>query len=89
MPTRLPIFQNLTKHSLNIFASDLPTATPSRCLIWVAVGKCAGAYGACMTSRYNTRPLAAEVMVDKDKTHLIRRRETIDEMLATESILPG
>ena len=51
--------------------------------------KCAGAYGACMTSRYNTRPLAVEVMVDKDKTHLIRRRETIDEMLATESILPG
>jgi diaminopimelate decarboxylase len=50
--------------------------------------KCAGAYGACMNSRYNTRPLAAEVMVDKDETHLIRRRETIDEMLATESILP-
>jgi diaminopimelate decarboxylase len=42
-----------------------------------------------MNSRYNTRPLAAEVMVDKDKTHLIRRRETIDEMLATESMLPG
>ncbi len=51
--------------------------------------KCAGAYGACMTSRYNTRPLAVEVMVDKGKTHLIRRRETIDEMLATESVLPG
>jgi diaminopimelate decarboxylase len=51
--------------------------------------KCAGAYGACMNSRYNTRPLAAEIMVDKDKAHLIRRRETIDEMLATESILPG
>ncbi len=51
--------------------------------------KCVGAYGACMNSRYNTRPLAVEVMVDKEKTHLIRRRETIDEMLATESILPG
>ncbi len=49
---------------------------------------CAGAYGACMSSRYNTRPLTAEVMVDGDHLHVIRRRETIDEMLGTESILP-
>lgn len=50
--------------------------------------RCAGAYSAIMSSRYNSRPLAAEVMVDKDRFHIVRRRETIDEMLATESILP-
>ncbi|MFQ5993631.1 MAG: diaminopimelate decarboxylase [Acidiferrobacterales bacterium] len=48
----------------------------------------AGAYAASMGSRYNTRPLAAEVMVDGDAIHIVRRRETIDEMLATESMLP-
>lgn len=50
--------------------------------------RCAGAYGACMSSRYNTRQLTAEVMVDKERMHIVRRRETIDEMLATESVLP-
>ena len=48
----------------------------------------AGAYGMAMASNYNTRPRAAEVMVDGDKVHLIRRRETISELFALESILP-
>jgi len=47
-----------------------------------------GAYGAVMSSNYNTRPRAAEVLVDGDQYHVIRRRETIDELLATESVLP-
>ncbi len=50
--------------------------------------RCAGAYGSCMSSRYNTRPLTAEVVVDKDRFHVVRRREVIDEMLATESLFP-
>ncbi len=48
----------------------------------------AGAYGSAMSSRYNTRPLPPEVMVDKDRIHVVRRRETVDEMLETESVLP-
>jgi diaminopimelate decarboxylase len=48
----------------------------------------AGAYGFAMSSNYNTRPRAPEVMVDGDRTHLVRRRETLAEMLAGESRLP-
>lgn len=47
----------------------------------------AGAYGMSMSSNYNTRPRAAEVMVDGDTVHLIRQRETIDQLIATEQIL--
>ncbi|MEW6163925.1 MAG: diaminopimelate decarboxylase [Pseudomonadota bacterium] len=48
----------------------------------------AGAYGMAMSSNYNTRPRAAEVMVDGDAMHLIRRRETVAELFAPESVLP-
>lgn len=48
----------------------------------------AGAYGMAMASNYNSRPRAAEVMVDGDQAHLIRRRETIEELFAAESLLP-
>ena len=48
----------------------------------------AGAYGACMSSRYNSRALPAEVIVDGEQFHIVRRRETIEDMLATESVLP-
>jgi len=48
----------------------------------------AGAYGMSMSSNYNTRPRAAEIMVDRDTVHVIRQRETIDELIATEQILP-
>jgi diaminopimelate decarboxylase len=44
----------------------------------------AGAYGMSMASNYNSRPRAAEVMVDGAKHHLIRRRETFDDMIRTE-----
>jgi diaminopimelate decarboxylase len=48
----------------------------------------AGAYGMAMSSNYNTRPRAAEVMVDGDSLHLIRRREEIPQLFALESVLP-
>ena len=48
----------------------------------------AGAYGMTMSSNYNSRPRAAEVMVDGAQMHLVRRRETIDELYAQESLLP-
>lgn len=47
-----------------------------------------GAYGFAMSSNYNSRPRAAEVMVDGDKSHLVRRRETVEELFASESRLP-
>lgn len=43
-----------------------------------------GAYGSSMSSNYNTRPLAAEVLVDGAQTQLIRRRQTVEELLALE-----
>ncbi len=49
----------------------------------------AGAYGMAMASNYNTRPRAAEVMVDGNHVHLIRRRETAAELFALESMLPA
>ena len=48
----------------------------------------AGAYGMTMASNYNTRPRAAEVMVDAGTSALIRRRETVDELFRNE-ILPA
>lgn len=43
-----------------------------------------GAYGASMSSNYNSRPLAAEVMIDGESERLIRRRQTIQELLVLE-----
>ncbi|MBQ0744576.1 MAG: diaminopimelate decarboxylase [Pseudomonas sp.] len=48
----------------------------------------AGAYGFVMSSNYNTRARAAEIMVDGQHSHLVRRRETISELFAGESLLP-
>ncbi len=47
-----------------------------------------GAYGMSMSSNYNTRPRAAEVMVDGDHIHLIRERESVEQLIAHERILP-
>ncbi len=48
----------------------------------------AGAYGSTMSSNYNTRPRAPEVMVDGNRFHVVRRRETVAELIAPENILP-
>ncbi|MGG1945867.1 diaminopimelate decarboxylase [Trinickia sp. NRRL B-1857] len=48
----------------------------------------AGAYSFAMSSNYNTRPRAAEIMVDGNDVHLVRARETVPELFAGESILP-
>ncbi|CAB3795851.1 diaminopimelate decarboxylase [Pararobbsia alpina] len=47
----------------------------------------AGAYGFVMSSNYNTRPRAAEIMVDGDQAHVVRARETVEQLLAGETIL--
>ncbi|MDH0334650.1 diaminopimelate decarboxylase [Metapseudomonas otitidis] len=48
----------------------------------------AGAYGFVMSSNYNTRGRAAEVMVDGEQAYEVRRRETLEELYAGESLLP-
>nr|MCH9674507.1 diaminopimelate decarboxylase [Gammaproteobacteria bacterium] len=48
-----------------------------------------GAYGFVMSSNYNSRPRACEVMVDAEQMHLVRRRETTAELFAHESLMPS
>jgi diaminopimelate decarboxylase len=62
----------------------LPEATVGDFLI---IG-CAGAYGSVMASNYNSKPLVAEVLVENGQPHLIRRRQTLDDLVRGESI-PG
>jgi len=52
-------------------------------LVWIAD---AGAYGSAMASNYNRRPLPAEVLVDDGTWRVIRRRQTLDDMTALESV---
>ncbi len=49
--------------------------------------KTAGAYGFSMSSNYNSRPRPAEIMIKDGKAHLIRRRESLNELFASETIL--
>ena len=48
----------------------------------------AGAYGMVMASNYNTRPRAAELMLDGEAVHVIREREVVADLLARERLLP-
>jgi len=48
----------------------------------------AGAYGFVMSSNYNTRPRAAEVMVSGDEAYVVRERENVEDLFADESLLP-
>ena len=48
----------------------------------------AGAYGMSMSSNYNTRPRAAEVIVDGNKFHIVRARESFEHLIATEKTVP-
>ena len=47
-----------------------------------------GAYGFTMSSNYNSRPRAAEIMVDGENSHVIRQRETLESLWQGESLLP-
>jgi diaminopimelate decarboxylase len=47
----------------------------------------AGAYGMSMSSNYNTRGRAAEVMVDGASVHLVRERESVQQLFAGEKII--
>ena len=64
------------ERDLNIQAGDL------------LVVRSAGAYGFVMASNYNTRPRVAELMVDGKQVYVVRQRETFDDLVKGESILP-
>ncbi len=69
----------------DFLGKDRPLAIQAGDLLAV---RSAGAYGSSMSSNYNTRPRAAEVMVDGNTAHLVRQRETIAELFAGEHCLP-
>jgi diaminopimelate decarboxylase len=47
----------------------------------------AGAYGYAMASNYNSKPLVAEVLIENGKPHLVRRRQTLEELIQHESVV--
>jgi diaminopimelate decarboxylase len=68
--------------SSDVFATSraLPRCEPGDL---VAIGS-AGAYGASMASTYNSRPLAAEVLVDGDRHAVVRHRQRMEDLVAGE-----
>jgi diaminopimelate decarboxylase len=72
-----------TQNSLSeVLPRDLPQARIGDLLV---IHDC-GAYAASMASNYNSRPLAPEVLLDGGEARLIRRRQTIEELLALEDV---
>ena len=65
-----------------VLTRDLPQARVGDLIVFHDTG----AYGASMSSNYNSRPYIAEVLVDGDTARLIRRRQTVDELLALERV---
>jgi diaminopimelate decarboxylase len=77
----------------DIFTQEEGGFVRSRLLPVAEVGEylvieCAGAYGFVMGSNYNSKPLAAEVLVQDGQAHLVRRRQTFADLVSGESI-PG
>jgi diaminopimelate decarboxylase len=65
-----------------VLTRDLPQARVGDLIVFHDTG----AYGASMSSNYNSRPYIAEVLVDGGTARLIRRRQTVDELLALERV---
>jgi diaminopimelate decarboxylase len=63
-----------------VLTRDLPAGAVGDLLVFDDTG----AYGASMSSNYNSRPLIAEVLVDGGQARVIRRRQTVAELLGLE-----
>lgn len=61
---------------------DLPAAAVGELLVI----ECAGAYGFVMGSNYNSKPLAAEVLIQDSRAELVRRRQRFEDLIAGETI---
>ncbi|MGE5820625.1 MAG: diaminopimelate decarboxylase [Deltaproteobacteria bacterium] len=68
----------------DFFAKDREITQPRRGDLLAVMS--AGAYGFTMASNYNSRPKPPEVLVDGDQYYVVRRRETLDDLIAGESI---
>ena len=64
----------------NVAPRELPEARIGDLMVFHDTG----AYGAAMSGNYNSRPLAAEVLIDGGRHRLIRRRQTIEDLLLLE-----
>ena len=65
-----------------VCSRELPVANVGDFLVI----QCAGAYGYVMSSNYNSKPFAAEVLIDDKTAHLVRRRQSFDDLIAGEII---
>ena len=65
-----------------VCARELPVAEVGDFLVI----ECAGAYGFVMGSNYNSKPLSAEVLIDGGTAHLVRKRQTPEDIVAGEMI---
>lgn len=88
-PARLSVAGPLCE-SGDVFTQDAGGVVTDRLLPQPRIGDYlvlhdAGAYGSSMSSNYNTRPLAPEVLLDQGQARLIRRRQTVADLLALES----
>jgi diaminopimelate decarboxylase len=94
-PTQSVVVGGPLCESGDIFTQDAGGVVCGRQLPYASVGdfliiECAGAYGFVMSSNYNSKPLAAEVLIDQEgHAHLIRRRQTFEDMTAGEFIPDG
>jgi diaminopimelate decarboxylase len=75
----------------DIFTQEEGGFVSSRSLPEAQVGDflvigCTGAYGYAMASNYNSKPLVAEVLIENGKPHLVRRRQTLEELIQHETI---
>ena len=98
-PHIMPVYQ---RHNIEPMAYDIvgPVCETSDCFIkkqllsvtqgdYLAMMN-TGAYGMSMASNYNSRPRVAEVLVDQERWKIIRRRETLDDLLASDMLhVPG
>jgi diaminopimelate decarboxylase len=84
-PTRMYQVVGPVCESADFIARDRELALEAGDLLAV---RATGAYGFAMSSNYNSRPRACEVIVDGDRVHLARPRETVAELFAHESPLP-
>lgn len=67
-------------------AASLARTLPEAEVGQLLVIECAGAYGFVMGSNYNSRPLAAEVLIHEGRAHLVRRRQTFEDLICGEII---
>ncbi len=93
-PTRDVVVGGPLCESGDIFTQEEGGLVTTRKLPAAEVGEllvigCAGAYGAVMSSNYNSKPFAAEVLVTGGRAKQIRARQTFDEMIQGETIPEG